>query len=208
MTTVQKSIFAAGGIGAGLIFALLVSGSTALAGSMTPNYPALKAEAEIARAELRRANMEVPGLLARLSSDRGFAARYDVATAKGNLSVVSMHLKEGGLAGASPMMIARRACYGRHICVQLPAHASEVAAHRAEYEWIQKEADAFLDRLATDKAYGDRLDAAIDRGDREAIRAVLRDGGLRRADISELSFQRDRKIEFHLDWIWWISIEW
>jgi hypothetical protein len=87
-------------------------------------------------------------------------------------------------------------------------HAIEVAQHRGEYEWVEKEAEAFLDKLATDKAYGDRLDAAIDRGDREAVRAVLRDGGLRRADISDLSFQRDRKFEFHLDWIWWIVIEW
>jgi hypothetical protein len=204
----SKKNFAASRTGAGLISALLISSSAVLAGSMTPNYPALKAEAEKAREELRRANMEVPGLLTRLSTDRVYAEKYDIVTTKGDFGAITMHLKEGGAAGVGPVMMARRACYGGHVCVALPIHAAEVAQHRAEYEWVEKEADAFLDKLATDKVYGDRLDAAIDKGDREAIKMVLREGGLRRADISELSFQRDRKIEFHLDWIWWIIIEW
>ncbi len=81
-------------------------------------------------------------------------------------------------------------------------------SQKAEYKAYTEQVQALLEKLKTDEKFDQKLTDAGSRGDRKAVRALLREGGLSTVPISALDLDEDVKIHVKFDWLWEFSIEW
>jgi hypothetical protein len=80
------------------------------------------------------------------------------------------------------------------------ALAKAAAAKRADYRIIDTETNAFLTRLATDRAYAKRFDAAAFQKNREELGKLFKEGGFKRSEVQVDEIGEDLRITITITW--------
>ncbi|MCM3878051.1 MAG: hypothetical protein NEA02_16750 [Thermoanaerobaculia bacterium] len=180
---------------AALFSALAVPASTALGGSTKPNYPAMKIQAEKARADLKTVSSHLEQIGSKLS-DSAFRMRYEELVRKHDAAGLNEHFRKAGFTIASPLVSTAKFCSNK-VCEGLPASLDDWKQRRAKHSQDSSKLDSFFAKISQDKAFGERVEQFIMKNDRSGLLNFFQEFGFPRNEIEILALEPDARIKLN-----------